>query len=585
MKRSWLPAGFAVAGVVLLLPAAFGADLAGLYIIRPLRLAFLLLGLALMLGCLESAGHIHLRLYLLEHRTAYILFFRVLALSATAAVVLAGYVFFISLGTWTHWPSTTDYYDRLSSALASGHLYVKETPDPALLALPDPYNPDARKGISGLVAETPGSIWDMSMYQGKVYLYWGPAPALVLIPFKLFLPVVFGDQLLTFAFLFGAFLFESLILIRLWRRYFAALPTLAVIASMLLIAFANPAPWLLFSPRIYEAAIAAGQFFLLGGLYFALLALDRQPPSNWMLAVAAVLWICAVGSRATLAVAVVFLALMVIGWLFWRRGLRWSLKPFFPEEAWFALPLLLGACLLMWYNLARFGSVFEFGFRYAITMLDQNKYHNVLFSPQYIVPNAYLYLFNPPELNSQFPFVKPTWNGDYVTSFNVRFGAIYNAERIIGLLYAAPFFLFGLAAAPVAALGLRRPAALSAGAGLESTRDFPRWLLLTFSGLVLVQLLVVFLVFYSTMRYLLDAAPALALLSILGFWLLYQRLDSHRVWQALYTLLALAVLLFTVVMGILMGFSSDVARLKAADPVLLTHLKLFFMALARRLGR
>ncbi len=584
VKKPWVSAGFAVAALAAFVPVVFGANLAGVYVIRPLRLLLLPVGIALAAGSLESVGLIHLRSHLLEHRQAYLRVVRVLALVATAALVLVGYVWFTTLGTWTRWPSTTDYYDRLSSALASGRLYVKETPDPRLLALPNPYDPDARKGISGLVAGTPGSIWDMSVYRGRVYPYWGPAPALLLIPLKLVFSGVFGDQLLTFAFLAGAFFFESLILIRLWQRFFPAIPIWTLIAAMLLIGFVNPVPWLLFSPRIYEAAIAAAQFFLLGGLYFAFLGLDREPASNWMLAVAALFWVGAVGSRATLAIAVAFLAVMVIAWLLWSRRGQWSLKAFIPKIIWFALPLLLGAMLVMWYNLARFGSVFEFGFRYAITMLDQNKYRSILFSPQYIVPNAYLYLLNPPALSSQFPFVKPVWNGDHVASFNARTHSIYNAERIVGLLYVAPFFLLGLLAPAAALVGRRGRSAAKSSPPAASSDTYLRWFILVLSGLALVQLLVVFLVFYSTMRYFEDAAPTLALLSILGFWLLYERLASRRIWRALYASAAMALLFFTIAMGILTGFSSDVARLKAVNPALLTHLKLFFIALARRFG-
>ena len=582
VKKPWIPAGFIAAALAALVPAAFGSNLAGLYIVRPLRFGLLLLGLALIASSLESAGRIHIRSHILEHRQTYIRILRILALFATAALVLVGYVFFATLGTWTRWPSTTDYYDRLASAIASGHLYIKEAPDPALVALPNPYDPDARNGISGLTAQTPGSIWDMSMYRGRVYLYWGPAPALLLIPVKLVFPQVFGDQLLTFAFLCGAFIFESLILTDLWRRFFRSLPTWGVIAAMLVIGFANPIPWLLFSPRIYEAAIAAGQFFLMGGLYFALIALDRASPSDWRLVLAAAFWVCAVGSRATLAIAVAYLAVMLVAWLFWPRGQRGKTRLF--EIAWFGVPLLLGAILLMWYNLSRFGSPFEFGFRYAITMLDQNMYHNVLFSVQYLIPNAYLYLFNPPALSSQFPFVKPVWNGDYVAAFNAAHHAIYNAERIIGLIYVAPFFLLSVLPPAFAITDLRRRSAQEPESSDPSSDAFLHWFLLALSGLALVELFVVFLVFYSTMRYFEDAAPALALLSILGFWLLYQRLDSHRIWQALYSMIILAAMLFTVIMGVLVGFSSDVTRLKAADPALLNHLRLFFIALARRLG-
>ncbi len=100
----------------------------------------------------------------------------------------------------------------------------------------------------------------------------------------------------------------------------------------------------------------------------------------------------------------------------------------------------------------------------------------------------------------------------------------------------------------------------------------------------MLQLLAVVLVFYSTMRYLLDAVPAWALLSMIGFWLAYRRLARWPIWRGGYTLAGTALILFSIAMEILTGFSSDLPRLRAANPALLGHLRLFFSVLARRLG-
>ena len=89
------------------------------------------------------------------------------------------------------------------------------------------------------------------------------------------------------------------------------------------------------------------------------------------------------------------------------------------------------------------------------------------------------------------------------------------------------------------------------------------------------------LVFYSTMRYYMDAAPTCMILGMLGLWIGYRRVAPHGTGRVIYIVVALSLMAWTVAMGILMGFSSDVPRLRAANPALLTHLRLFFSTLLR----
>ena len=112
--------------------------------------------------------------------------------------VLAIYVWLISIGQWTKWPTISSYYDSLASSFSQRHLYLEINPDPALLALPNPYDPNARTGID--------YPQDVSLYKGKFYLYFGPTPALILVIAKTVFPVVIGDQYLVFAFIAGIYL-------------------------------------------------------------------------------------------------------------------------------------------------------------------------------------------------------------------------------------------------------------------------------------------------------------------------------------------------------------------------------------------
>jgi hypothetical protein len=558
-----------------------------LHVTVTVRIGLFIAGLALTAAALDLWRVLPIREHISRHRNTYSRTITYLAFSISGLVVLAAYLFSISTGQWKVWPPTTDYYNQLARSFQAGRLYVQARPDPALLALPNPYDPEARKSIPGLEIQQPGTIWDMSLYNSRVYLYWGPAPALMLSAVKLIYPADVGDQVLTFAFLLGSFVFQVLLLVRIWRRFFRTLPAWTVIGGIILAGFINPALWLLNIPRIYEAAIAAGQFFLMAGLYIAFVALDRDVPSRWRLALAAIAWVCAVASRGTLAVPVAFLGLMVLLWILRKDDEHTLLGARIPYAAAFGVPLLAGAVLLAWYNFARFGSILEFGFRYSITMLDQNKYHNILFSPIYLLPNIYLYLFNPPSLDAVFPFVRPVWNEEFISAFNNRFHTIYNAERIVGLLYVAPFLLFALAPPLLLIIKSLRVRTASTNGVVPlvppAPEPFFRWLVITLVGSAILELLIVFFVYYATMRYFLDVTPTLLMISMMGFWLGYHRLENKPFWKASYGLLAIALIVFTVIMGILVGFSADVPRIRASNPALLAHLRLFFISLARRI--
>lgn len=589
MKRTRLFSGVLAFGIFAVVTATLARSLGWVPISNSLTVGLFLLGVAALVVAADGMGLVPIRKSIGEHKKTYLAAIEVLAFTGTAVFVLVVYLLFISVGKWTNWPPTTDYYDRLARSFLAGHLYVEDRLSPALLALPNPYDPEARLGIPGVQVREPGTIWDMSLFDGKAYTYWGPAPALILSTLRLFFPVVVGDQQLTFLFLFGCFLFEALILIKLWRRFFGSLPWWIVLSSIFFAGFVNPVPWILFHPRIYEAAIAGGQFFLIAGLYSTLIGVDRLRPSVPLLALTGLMWAAAAGSRATLAIPVAFLGLMVLVLMLRGRAYAHASRHRLAGAAAFGGALLAGALLLAWYNWARFGSIFEFGFRYAITMLDQNKNHNLLFLPIYIRPNISLYLFNPPAWDTVFPFVRPVWNEALVSAFNARFHTIYNSEPIVGLIYSSPILLFALLSP---ALMITDALPRKASEGLDpsappvpTTDGLLQWLLLALMGSTLLELLVVFLVFYATPRYFMDATPTLVLLSCVGFWLVYERLRQHPHWRLSLALVVLALIITSVLMGLLIGFASNLPRVKAENPALLNHLRLFFISLARQLGR
>jgi hypothetical protein len=84
------------------------------------------------------------------------------------AVIEVVYVFVVSAGRFTHWPTYLTFLDDQAEGFRARHLHFAIEPAAALVAKANPFDP----------AWKPLWYWDASLYNGHYYLYWGPAPAL-----------------------------------------------------------------------------------------------------------------------------------------------------------------------------------------------------------------------------------------------------------------------------------------------------------------------------------------------------------------------------------------------------------------------
>jgi hypothetical protein len=68
------------------------------------------------------------------------------------------------------------HYEYLAEGFVHGHTYLPLQPAPQLLALKDPYDP---------AANAPYRLWDATLYNGRYYLYFGPAPLILFLPWRI----------------------------------------------------------------------------------------------------------------------------------------------------------------------------------------------------------------------------------------------------------------------------------------------------------------------------------------------------------------------------------------------------------------
>ncbi len=461
---------------------------------------------------------------------------------AALASVLLVYTWFITAGRWTRWRETSDYYDQLARAFHKGQLSLEVQPDPALLALPNPYDPKARKGVP--------FVNDASLYKGRYYLYWGPVPALVLAALKSVAPIGVRDQSFVFLFAGGTFLCAAFLLIHLWQRFFSMLPTWQLALGILLVGLASPFTRMLAHPFIHEAAIAGGQFFLMGGLLFSVSALAPPSFSAKKLIVAGLLWACAIGTRLMLAFPIMTMlgTMLLFLMLTARREGRWW-RGLGPAIALLS-PILLGAAGLAWYNGARFDSVLEFGMRYQLASFNPVTSYHDLFSRAYVLQNLYNYLLNPFRISAQFPFIEPLDGSEALLPTGVR--RIYIAEgKLSGLLYSAPFLLVAI---PLVAGELRRM--LFPRSRASEPAPALGWMALSLLGGFAASFLPMMAFFFATARYTADFVVLLLVLAVLGFWQLSLLERARPLRRRLLSLLGGGLGLYSVLMTTALAFAA-----------------------------
>ena len=472
-------------------------------------------------------------------------------LTAVAILLLIAVVqvWIISAGQWWSWPTYSDDYSRLADGFLRGRLGLMVEPPPQLLALPNPYDAIANRRYR----------WnDALLFNGKYYLYWGPVPALLIAavcwPLRISMPD-FGDQYIVFAALLGTVVCSAILIWCIRRQLFPQQKSQTAAVAIVSLGLGTPVMYLLGRAAIYEAAIAAGQFFLVLGVLLAFLALTRPRRAVMFMAGASVSLALSAGSRISLAPAVAAIAIATLSYL-----LRRHQRPVAIAAA-LVLPLVLSAAIFAWYNDARFGSIIEFGHRYQLAAAGYDAQSPAFLAIHQIVPNLYDYLFAAPMRLNTFPYVwayrQRPWMADF---FGIPHRFAY--EPVVGLAWSQPFLIFALLA-----IFVRRAATETA---------LSTWLTLALVGGAVFGFAPAVSMDICTMRYLLDAVPCLTILAAIGYWRVLSRFshDSRgprEIWSA--ARLAVGWQSF---LGILLAVSGYYGQFSTFNPALLHALHSFF---------
>lgn len=324
------------------------------------------------------------------------------------------------------------YSQDLTDAFRAGQFSLLTEPDPLLQTLDNPYDINARQA-AGLYADWQYRM-DVSYYNNEYFCYFGPVPSLLLfLPYTLATGQYLQTGWACLIFAAAAALFTAMALEAFVKKYYGRLPYGYLFLGNLILWFSGGLLWNVRRPMFYELAILSSAAFVALGFYMILTAVREEKLSMAPLAAGCLSLALAVGCRP---LSILYSAAVIP--VLWGQYRKYKTDRITVRRAAaaIALPYLLVGGLLAYYNLARFGSVTEFGVTYQLSTIDMN---GECWKPQALPICIWLTMFTPPVINCNFPFVY----GD--TAGQLHFlGRLARQNREIGLFFLNPV-LFVLA--------------------------------------------------------------------------------------------------------------------------------------------
>ena len=375
-----------------------------------------------------------------------------------------------------------DYYGFLTDAFLAGQTYLKIAPDPALQNLANPW-----AGAQGIPR-----LHDASYFHGRYYLYFGPAPVLLLLlPWRVATGTFLAQGVATAIFGIAGTLAAGALLLWAWRRWFWELRSIWLVLGFLLVAVSSRVAVLVEDSSVYHVPITCAYFCLMAAIGAATWAMTRTRGSPAPgLGLASLAWGLTVASRPDYAFSVAALAIPA-AYLATRD--RHGPGYFYRLAFWALLPAAVLGAGLAFYNYVRFGDVLQFGMKYQFTAGDQRFLQ--FFSPGSLGLNLRRYFFSRPFYSTYFPFLVSGENW--------------------GLVFCTPFALLALAL-PLTLGARRRP----------ESPGWPAWGL-TLAAALVPNVLLLCVLAIAHERYFVDFLPLALLLSVVSAWALLRFLRAR----------------------------------------------------------
>ena len=358
--------------------------------------------------------------------------------------------------------SGLDQYHQLTLALAHGQLHLdnilpgdKNVDEPQLAALKEldkqgkTYSPNDRDNY--VKQKGTNYRWDEAYYNGHYYTYYGPVPVvLVFLPVYLITGCLLTTRFVTLLLAVAISALMARLVYNIAKRR-EGLNMWTVIGCMAMAMSTVFVTSCFMGAKIYELSPMSGLALVLGGINCFYRALTEKNSKPYLWIVGAICMALSVGCKPTFAFASLIVGISIIYYLFKNskkdteesNAVTAFFQKVFSKEnikyiAYVAIPYVVIGVLLMAYNYGRFGSPFDFGVKYQLTLFNTHYYSLADLSK---LPVAiYNGLLDMPSTMSTFPFLSmqnasPQYNGYMFTMAGV--GML--AYPVMWLLFAMPY--------------------------------------------------------------------------------------------------------------------------------------------------
>ncbi len=357
------------------------------------------------------------------------------------AVCTANILFFILLicfNTGFYNPGWTHHkqYHELAVSLTEGRTNIITGYEDLVSTITNPYDTTLRRTI---MDSSSWDVWDLAFFEGKFYVYFGIVPVLI---FYLPYYMLTGEAFPTNA---GIFIMACLVLIGtfylIWnivKRYFKSTPFLLYLVVSFIAGNSIGTIPILMRPDFYSLPIICALAFTLWGLglwfsaaslWTAQLATSGKHINRKIILriiMGSLFMALTAGCRPQYLVGSFFI-FFIFGPCIKQSIGNWNTrKELIIRTVLAAIPYILVAAGIMYYNYIRFGSPFDFGANYNLTTNDMTHRG---FNMGRLADGIWMYLFQPPNMGMKFPYV-----------FNTSFNSAYIGTTIREAMFGGAFF-------------------------------------------------------------------------------------------------------------------------------------------------
>ncbi len=327
---------------------------------------------------------------------------------------------------------------EIVDAFEAGQVSLLRQAEDDLLSLENPYDWSQRNAAGVSYA------WDHLLYEGKYYSYYGIAPVVALfLPYHMATDHYFPSVWAVWLFGTLGIFFLSKFYMAFMFRFFPKIRSSLILAGLFIMQLSTGI-WFCFSnPNFYEIAQTSGFACVTAGAFFLISSniIGEGKIKNWRIALSTVFLSLGVLCRPTLAIYCIA-ALIFIFAGFKKKKSAYSngiskVKHYLPYFLCAIVPFVVIGGAQMIYNYARFGSIFDFGIQYSLTI---NDFTSAEYHTHFVLIGFFNYLLAFPTFSQTFPF----FTCSEVPTFNPQGYYFVATASALGLLWRAlPVFSYG----------------------------------------------------------------------------------------------------------------------------------------------